>query len=587
MSKRGRPDDEVDDDGGGKPKALTAQEKEDFDMAMGLQELENTNHIDSMINNSREGINVNPVSSFAAAAATGASASICMSAFSSSTSAHHLDDISPPRVLGGSQPNAVMVTPKYGNSYIVTLPFGRESVGTVSAESSLLRITAAEEKVLKERYPPDRVYTYPQFFLCDQVNKDDVRNAKGYKDLLKALEDGLPELEIPSIDGKKPLVGVVVVNLARFGRDEAQLRDVMDDLKKAANGKFDVDIFALDCFGLTEESIPVLGGYYVTMDDIERKYGPHDNPGKYEVPSEETKEEREAVATKVPIIKLRMEAGNKKLKQMIKNGIEKSAELSNTIFTPSGLAEFERKYIMVAKEIKDSDLEGEQMKSFIGEKVKELAQLVTEYTGQPLTAMLFRRSTKQKGDRDSILAFGSVPAEQFAYGYADLEFLRNVPDTGELVIYFDDQRNRDQVTNPQYILYLAAVLSGAIRTAVISEPNRISRSRWLVELHQQACTLRNTAVIYSKAIGKCVATLAFNEEMGKLAREEANLERIQTIDGFRKKLPMTADPNKGFVVTSELSGAMEFVGSCNLTQNELGVMELAGISKLNQNEQGE
>ena len=470
--------------------------------------------------------------------------------------------------------------PKGGKRNVATLPFLRESVGTETITSSLFRITAAEDKVLKKRYP-GLIHSY-KYFECSQVNKDNVRDAEGYRDLLHALENGLPGLELPSIDGVKPLVVVLVVNLARLGRNEAQLRAVMDDLKKAANGKFDVQIMALDCFGLTEDSIPVLAEYYRKKKSIDDEFGPHDNPMKKVPASHETKKEREAVKSNVPIIKSRLKRGDGALKKMIKNGIEKSGELMNLIFTQGGLDEFTLKYIKVANEItKDSDLEGEAMKSFIVTKVKELAQLVTKYTGQRFTAFYFRRS-QTTGNRDTILAFDSVPAEQYAYGHADLEFLRKVPKTDELGIYFDDQKNRDQLTNPQYILYLAAVLSGAIDTAVISEPNRIDRSRWLVELHQQACKLSNTTIIFSKAIGRSVERIAYNEEMGKKAREEATLERIQTIDGFRKKLPKTTNPNDGFIVTCELSEAMEFVGSCKLRKNEMGAMEFEESSKLNQ-----
>ena len=489
-------------------------------------------------------------------------------ALSSSTSAQHRDDIIPPRGLGRSQPNVVNAALKYGNIHLATVPFGRASVGTESITSQLLRISAAEKNVLKKRYPPKLIHQYPIHFTCDQVNEDDVRKSTAYAALLEALENGLPELKIPSIDGEKFLVGILVVNLARFGRTEAQLHDVMDDLKKAANGRFDVDIMALDCFGLTQESIPVLGGYYGKKKLIDNEFGPHDDPGKPVPASHETEKERKYVKSNVPIIKKRLKRDDDELKQMIANGIEKSAKLENTIFTRGDLAEFQGKYIEIAKGITtDSNLEGEAMKSFIGEKVEELAQLVTKHTGQRFTAMLFRRS---RSTERSTLAFESVPAEQFAYGYADLEFLGKVPKTGELGIYFDDQRNRDEVTNPQYILYLATVLSGAVHTAVITEPNRIDRSRWLVELHKQACALRKTTVIFSKSIGKCVKRIAYNEEMGKKAREEAALERDQTIDGFRKKLPKNASPNEGFVVTCELSQAMEIVGSSQLNNDELG-----------------
>ncbi len=459
-------------------------------------------------------------------------------------------------------------------SDIVTLLLIRESKGTDTKSSQCIRYNSMIKNLRKNPQFKGvvNINPYHTYYVCPQVNRNELLESPGFWQLVEALKNGLPGHKTPI--NANTQIYIVTVNLLRFGKTKQLIKAAIKLLLDAASrGNLNGKIMPMNFFGLelSDDVISLQSDFFTKQENIYRGIAQNNDQGSNIAPDPNTADERKIVKRKAKELKsnfgslesitsialnlVKIKAGKPDYKEeLVRN--ESGQIVSITIGLAFDYDDFCKKCLAVFKEVANCDKVGSKRRGFFEKKVGELKSHVHPYTGKVKFSGAYGRTSP----RSNSIVMNGVPMDQMCANLACISYHHRKPIKDvALAIFFDAGVKRSRWIKEEYVNLLAFKLAGACLDVNAVLPVRYSNNSALVEFDDVVNEVMGITGRFTKGIGKTRENLC-NMENNK---RKAMAENTKQFQNARKKLRENQLPVTGKVgvITREVSEIVDIIGS--------------------------
>ena len=350
-------------------------------------------------------------------------------------------------------------------------------------------------------------------FYAEQVSRREVHESIPFADLLVKLMHFRLDHESSGYVASGDKLWLLTTEYLRFGEDPIKVGGMCDIIEKiCVNGVY-IRVVTLKEFELNRDSC--LLAWRELEDNLRdlAENASNRDPAKLVPIDQRKKKEREDVERDATEIENHLREHNSL----------PEADQQNTKFYRSKKVDIEKltkRFIEAQEQIgKSEKLNHQKVKdavSSIWGDVNSNMQLLKSPTGGMDIAMYFRSSHGTSVDKATIeLEDGGgtydLPLQQFAHNMAMIRQLQRQDEEIRVWVFYDDQRSRDSLCNPEFCLFLHGVLSQHFSSAVVSQWNRISTHLEAFDILQELCSTREVSLLFSKEIGQDSREVAITE----------------------------------------------------------------------------
>lgn len=468
----------------------------------------------------------------------------------------------------GTQTNTLEAS----HSDIATVLLIRESKGTETEKSQLIRYNSMINKLREHKqFKGVNINPYHTFYVCPQVNRNQLLTSIGFCQLIEALENGLPGHK-PPINANTQIY-IVTVNLLRFGKTKESIKMAIKLLLEAASrGNLDLKIMPMNFFGLelSDDVIALQSDFFTEQEAIYRGIASNRDQGNNISPDPNTANERKFVKKKKNELKsnfgrlenitsialnlVEIKEGKPDKEELVRN---KSGQIVRiNIWVAFDYDKFCNKCLAVFKEVVNCDKVGSKRREFLKSKVEELKSYVHPYKG----GVKFTGAYGRTSPKSNSIVMNGVPMDQMCANYACISYHHRKPiEDVAHAIFFDAGVKRSKWIKQEYVNLLAFKLAGACFDVYAVLPVRYSNNSALVEFDDVVNEVMGITGHFTKGIGKTRENLC-KMENNKL---KALAEITKEFQSARKKLRENQLPVTGKVgvITGEVSEIVDIIGS--------------------------